>query len=102
VDSRKHQASSGEICRNFKDYFSRGKELAMTGQNAAVPDGGGLNPQALSMQDLVRVLSAVARRKIATETIQADIDAGAPTNADGTINLVNYAAWLVKGDVRGN
>jgi hypothetical protein len=27
---------------------------------------------------------------------RADIDAGAPTNADGTINLVHYAAWLVK------
>jgi hypothetical protein len=67
----------------------------MTDERTAVPDGGGLNPQALSMQDLVRVLSAVARRKIAAETIQADIDAGAPTNADGTINLVNYAAWLV-------
>jgi hypothetical protein len=23
-------------------------------------------------------------------------DAGAPTNADGSINLVHYAAWLVK------
>jgi hypothetical protein len=30
--------------------------------------------------------------------LQADIDAGAPTNADGTLNLVNYAAWLV-GDM---
>lgn len=28
--------------------------------------------------------------------IQADIDAGAPTNTDGSINLVHYAAWLVK------
>jgi hypothetical protein len=27
--------------------------------------------------------------------LQADIEAGAPTNADGTMNLVNYAAWLV-------
>ncbi len=33
---------------------------------------------------------------------QADIDAGAPANADprprkrGTINLVHYTAWLVK------
>jgi hypothetical protein len=27
--------------------------------------------------------------------LQADIEAGAPTNPDGTINLVNYAVWLV-------
>ena len=28
--------------------------------------------------------------------LQADIDDGAPTNPDGTMNLVQYAAWLVK------
>jgi len=28
--------------------------------------------------------------------IQTDIDDGAPLNADGTLNLVHYAAWLVK------
>ena len=27
---------------------------------------------------------------------EADVAAGAPTNADGTINLAHYAAWLVK------
>ena len=26
--------------------------------------------------------------------IAADVVAGAPTNADGSINLVRYAAWL--------
>ncbi len=28
------------------------------------------------------------------EVIEADLEAGAPRNADGTINLVHYAAWL--------
>jgi hypothetical protein len=28
--------------------------------------------------------------------LQADLDAGAPANADGSINLVHYAAWLVR------
>jgi hypothetical protein len=28
--------------------------------------------------------------------IEADRAAGAPTNAGGTINLVHYAAWLVR------
>jgi len=33
---------------------------------------------------------------IVTEAmIAADLDAGAPQNPDGTINLINYAAWLV-------
>ena len=33
---------------------------------------------------------------VSEEMLRADIDAGAPTNADGTMNLVHYAAWLVR------
>jgi hypothetical protein len=28
--------------------------------------------------------------------LEADLTAGAPVNADGSINLVHYAAWLVR------
>jgi hypothetical protein len=28
--------------------------------------------------------------------LEADLAVGAPANPDGTINLVHYAAWLVK------
>jgi hypothetical protein len=28
--------------------------------------------------------------------LQEDVANGAPTNADGTMNLVHYAAWLVQ------
>jgi len=30
------------------------------------------------------------------EMIREDIDDGAPLNADGTLNLVHYAAWLAR------
>jgi hypothetical protein len=33
---------------------------------------------------------------VTPEEIELDIVSGAPANADGTINLVHYAAWLVK------
>ncbi len=34
--------------------------------------------------------------------ILADIEAGAPTNPDGTLNLVAYVAWLIReGNRRG-
>jgi hypothetical protein len=33
---------------------------------------------------------------ITEDMLRADVAAGAPVNADGTINLVHYAAWLVK------
>jgi hypothetical protein len=35
-------------------------------------------------------------KPVTEEMLRADMAAGAPTNANGTINLVHYAAWLVK------
>ena len=58
--------------------------------------GGRLDPSALSAADLAALLTRAAGVRIETQDIEADIDAGAPTNADGTINLVHYAAWLVR------
>ena len=55
-----------------------------------------LNPTALSVEQAAQVLSAVGRTAITAEMLHQDIAAGAPTNADGTLNLVFYAAWLVK------
>ena len=53
-----------------------------------------LNPAALSCTDAARLLSAAGCGKVTPEMLRADIEAGAPTNADGTISLVHYAAWL--------
>ncbi len=55
-----------------------------------------MSPTALSMADAARLLSAAGGRSVTVEMIQADIAAGGPTNADGALNLVHYAAWLVK------
>lgn len=57
---------------------------------------GRLNPAALSVADAARVLSRAGGTPVTEEDIRADIDSGAPTNAGGSINLVHYAAWLVK------
>ena len=54
------------------------------------------DPTALAVSDAAKLLSAAGGQRIIAEMIQADVDAGAPSNADGTINLVNYTAWLVK------
>jgi len=61
-----------------------------------------LSPQALRLADLARILSALGQRPVTVDLLQADIDAGAPTNADGTMNLVHYVAWLVKEMGRGD
>ena len=55
-----------------------------------------LNPAALGVADAARVLTRMGSKPVTDEMLRADIDAGAPTNASGTINLVHYAAWLVK------
>ena len=57
---------------------------------------GGLNPQALRLEDAARVLSASGTYPVTVEMLQADIASGAPTNPDGTLNLVHYTAWIVK------
>lgn len=54
------------------------------------------SPAAIAVEDLARLLSAVGGRQISAEAIEADLEAGAPRNADGTMNLVHYAAWLVQ------
>lgn len=68
----------------------------MTESNAPGRPSGPLNPQALRLEDLARVLSALGPRPVTVEMLQSDLDAGALTNADGTINLVHYVAWLIK------
>ena len=62
---------------------------------------GGLNPQALHLADMARILTASGPKPVTVEMLQADIEDGAPTNADGTLNLVQYVAWLVKEMARG-
>lgn len=57
---------------------------------------GQLNPTAIGSADLARLLSAAAGVRIDEDGIRDDIAAGAPTNVDGTMNLVHYAAWLVR------
>ena len=66
---------------------------------------GPINPLALPIADTAQLLSKAGARQIRVGQIEADIAAGAPTNADGTINLVTYAAWLTSqggGRTRGD
>lgn len=64
--------------------------------NAEGRQGGPLNPQALRLEDLARILSASGPKPVSVEMLRDDIDDGAPVNADGTVNLVHYVAWLVR------
>jgi hypothetical protein len=57
-----------------------------------------LNPMAMSVEEAAKTLG------IPRDWLDQDLAAGAPANADGTINLVHYGAWLnakLKEDGRG-
>ena len=66
----------------------------MSTSNAEGRQGSPLNPQALRLEDLARILSASGPRPVTVEMLQADVDDGAPTNPDGTMNLVQYLSLI--------
>lgn len=61
-----------------------------------------LSPTALPLADAAKLLSRAAGTPVTEAMLQIDIATGAPLNIDGTINLVFYAAWLVKEMARGD
>ena len=57
---------------------------------------------ALTPADTARILAAAGKRRITEAMVAADIAAGAPVNADGTIHLVHFAAWLANEVAHGD
>ncbi len=55
-----------------------------------------VNPLSLSVEELARMLSAAGGKKVTPEEIKADVDAGAPLERNGRMNLVHYMAWLMR------
>lgn len=53
-----------------------------------------VRPAAMSRAELAQLLTNASRLKVTEKMIGADVAAGAPTNGDGTLNLIHYAAWL--------
>lgn len=65
-------------------------------------DNAPLDPNRLTPEQAAKLLSAAAKIRVPPEQIAQDLEAGAPRNADGTISLVHYAAWMVKEMGRGD
>lgn len=55
-----------------------------------------VDPSRLSIEQAAKLLSAANRERIDAERIRSDIESGAPTNQDGSLNLVHYTAWQAK------
>lgn len=56
----------------------------------------------MTLPDAAKLLSAVGATKVTEAMLREDLGIGAPANADGTLNLVHYAAWLVQEVARGD
>ncbi len=61
-----------------------------------MPADTSVNPLAMSPEEAARVLSKAGGRPLTAQQIQADLAAGVPRNADGTLSLVTYCAWLLQ------
>ena len=61
-----------------------------------------LQPTSLTVESTSRLLTAVGGKSMTEEMVQKDIEAGAPVNPDGTINLIHYAAWLAREKARAD
>lgn len=58
-----------------------------------------IDPRKLKVAQAVKLLKS-AGAKVTRTLIKADIADGAPTNDDGTINLIHYTAWLIENEQR--
>ena len=54
------------------------------------------NPMALTPEQVVDVLVKSGFRGMTLELLHSDFDAGAPRNADGTVNFIHDMAWILK------
>ena len=60
------------------------------------------NPTALPKELVVRALNLAGSRSMSMDTLEADIASGAPVNEDGTMNIIAYAAWILKRNLNGD
>lgn len=56
----------------------------------------------MTKDEVVRLLKGQGSRTISTESLASDIASGAPVNENGTVNLIEYAAWILKGNLNGD
>jgi hypothetical protein len=55
-----------------------------------------LSPASMTVADVARLLTKAGGHLVTIGMLEADLAAGAPANGDGTINLIHFAAWLVR------
>jgi hypothetical protein len=62
----------------------------------AAAGGANLRLTRMPLAEAAALFTRFRAQRTTLDTIRADLAAGAPANPDGTINLIHYAAWLVR------
>ena len=57
---------------------------------------------ALPLATAAALLTKAGPKPVTVALLETDIGLGAPQNGDGTLNLIHYAAWLVREVSLGN
>lgn len=65
--------------------------MSDTSADVAMPKLG-----ALTVEQVAGLLRSAGGASVTPERVRLDISAGAPINADGTMNLITYGAWLIR------
>ena len=50
----------------------------------------------ITKEDFVTAMRRAGSRTLTLERLEADIASGAPVNADGTVDILKYVAWVAK------
>ena len=50
----------------------------------------------ITKENFVTAMRRSGSRTITLERLEADIASGAPVNADGTVDILKYIAWIAK------
>jgi len=59
-----------------------------------------MNPLALPAGDVIRILGRSGCPEMSDDILQKLMESGLPLNGDGTINIIEIIAWLLK-EVQG-
>jgi hypothetical protein len=61
-----------------------------------------LNPNAMTAEQTAALFTKLRRKKVDMAEVRSDIDAGAPVDAEGRLNVLSYTAWMLKEAGRGD
>ena len=50
----------------------------------------------ITKENFVTAMRRAGSRTLTLERLEADIASGAPVNADGTVDILKYIAWVAK------